>query len=422
MEKSFENRVTEFVQDHRNWMATAIQECGHHEMFTRRSTGECVTCTLESGFVSVEEALALAYPKSDTEERRVTQVGDREEAPKSSTIKLSDTMVKAILGSVAYGDRMELSGVRTGTVVALMERGVVELQADRRSEEEREGGTVVHHYVLTSRRGHFLLGFLREYPAGREWLTSVLDGPARKQTACGTCGLRVADGSEYHETCRPRNFDEKVSAHKDAMREPMECGHRRQCLVRGACVACRDEAKYLGLAQSLEEAYVPRYEVAKARDGFAVHDSVTGNDVAFLSSRYAARDRLERHGQEWVPATPAQAEPAACGIRASRSVERNTSRENITCARPTGHGGLHRDTAGFNGRRAQWGDNESWQEPTEPVFTVKLWYVTGAFEAPVGAENLCRAVFEEAVSNDRVIAAELHDARGITLEAFGRSA
>lgn len=205
----------------------------------------------------------------------------------ANTVKLSDTMVKAILGSVAYGDRMELNRARTGTVVALMERGVVELQR-----EELESGAVIYHYVLTSRRGHFLLGFLREYPAGREWLTSVLDGPAPEPSP-------------------------------------------------------------------------------------------------------------------------------ECGIRASRSVELNTDTQNVTCARPTGHLGRHWSEASLN---VAWDDNESWQEPAEPVFTVKLWYVTGAFEAPTGAENLCRTVFEEALSNDRVIAGELHDARGITLEAFGRSA
>lgn len=122
---------------------------------------------------------------------------------------------------------------------------------------------------------------------------------------------------------------------------------------------------------------------------------------------------------EEVPARP---ETVKCGIRAGRSVERNTSRENIVCPRPKGHGGLHRDTVMFISRRVQWGDNECWQEPAEPTFTVKLWYVTGAFEAPTGAESLCRTVFEEALSNERVIAAELHDARGIMLEAFGRTA
>lgn len=119
---------------------------------------------------------------------------------------------------------------------------------------------------------------------------------------------------------------------------------------------------------------------------------------------------------------PVQPEPNVCGIRAGRSVERNTSRENIVCPRPKGHGGLHRDTVMFISRRVQWGDNECWQEPAEPVFTVKLWYSTGAFEAPTGPESLCRTVFEEALSNNRVIAAELHDARGIMLEAFGRTA
>jgi hypothetical protein len=27
--------------------------------------------------------------------------------------------------------------------------------------------------------------------------------PARQTAKCGSCGLRVADGSAYHETCRP---------------------------------------------------------------------------------------------------------------------------------------------------------------------------------------------------------------------------
>lgn len=57
-----EQNVNEWAAGHSNWMANAIQSCGHHEMYTRRSTGECVSCTLESGFVSLDEALELAFP------------------------------------------------------------------------------------------------------------------------------------------------------------------------------------------------------------------------------------------------------------------------------------------------------------------------------------------------------------------------
>lgn len=61
-------------------------------------------------------------------------------------------------------------------------------------------------------------------------------------------------------------------------------------------------------------------------------------------------------------------------------------------------------------------------EPAEPVFTVKLYYAAGAFEAPTGPESLCRTVFEEALSNERVIAAELCGPDKRVLEAFGRTA
>lgn len=60
---SFQDRADNFVASHREWMKNAIKPCGHHEMYTRRSTGECVPCTLEAGFVSAEEALELAYPQ-----------------------------------------------------------------------------------------------------------------------------------------------------------------------------------------------------------------------------------------------------------------------------------------------------------------------------------------------------------------------
>lgn len=129
---------------------------------------------------------------------------------------------------------------------------------------------------------------------------------------------------------------------------------------------------------------------------------------------------------EWpIPSVvPIQPTPA-CGQMLNNSMVmfENITRD-VVCRREAGHLGLHRETIAIHPDTYKWGDDACVPvpEPAEPTFTVKLWYVTGAFEAPTGAESLCRTVFEEALSNERVIAAELHDARGIMLEAFGRTA
>jgi hypothetical protein len=61
-------------------------------------------------------------------------------------------------------------------------------------------------------------------------------------------------------------------------------------------------------------------------------------------------------------------------------------------------------------------------ENSNRQFAVKMWFVSGAYEHAAGDESLCRTVFEEALSDMRVVAAELHDHTGAAIEAFGRTA
>lgn len=130
---------------------------------------------------------------------------------------------------------------------------------------------------------------------------------------------------------------------------------------------------------------------------------------------------------EWP--TPVQPEPAVCGqmLDNSKVLFENITRD-VTCRREAGHRGLHRETIAIHPDTYKWGDDACVPihapspESAEPVFTVKLYYAAGAFEAPTGPESLCRAVFEEALSNERVIAAELCGPDKRVLEAFGRTA
>lgn len=57
-----QQNVTEWAERHRHWLATAIRECGHHEMHFSKTRNICVACSAESGYVSLSEALELAYP------------------------------------------------------------------------------------------------------------------------------------------------------------------------------------------------------------------------------------------------------------------------------------------------------------------------------------------------------------------------
>lgn len=63
---NLEANVTEWAAGHRNWLRTAIRECGHHAMY-RTASDECVICPQEAarGYVSLAEALELAYTEAD---------------------------------------------------------------------------------------------------------------------------------------------------------------------------------------------------------------------------------------------------------------------------------------------------------------------------------------------------------------------
>lgn len=176
---------------------------------------------------------------------------------------------------------------------------------------------------------------------------------------------------------------------------------RDRGLTRMAMIRNGDLADYTGDYPEVQN----RYEILTDRGRYLrryLSTWTTGRswDLETLDSRVAA----------WI-----SAQAPVCG-------DVNPSNDRITCQRPQGHPGDHRPTTGYIGSSAEWQS-----EPTvvlaqpEPVFTVKLYYATGAFEAPTGAESLCRTVFEEALSNERVIAAELCGPDKRVLEAFGRS-
>lgn len=59
--------ISEWAAGHREWMRTAIRECGHHEMYFHKTHKVCLPCKREAdrGYVSLEDALALAYAESD---------------------------------------------------------------------------------------------------------------------------------------------------------------------------------------------------------------------------------------------------------------------------------------------------------------------------------------------------------------------
>lgn len=155
---TLDQKVNEFVADHRNWMATAVRECGHHEMYTRRSTGECVICTLESGFVSLDEALELAFPV----------------AAKKATIKISDRMAEALVAAVERDNGECFVRTSTNTTVALMDRGLVSVRL------VRVQGQVGHRVHTLTPRGMNVRERLLAQPDGREFLTSVVDAATRK--------------------------------------------------------------------------------------------------------------------------------------------------------------------------------------------------------------------------------------------------
>lgn len=57
---SFEDRVEQWAAGHRKWLVEGIAPCGHHEMYAGRNG--CVSCEIESKYLTLEDALAEAYP------------------------------------------------------------------------------------------------------------------------------------------------------------------------------------------------------------------------------------------------------------------------------------------------------------------------------------------------------------------------
>lgn len=112
-------------------------------------------------------------------------------------IRITDRMAEGLLGSVTVGDHMELqaSMVLTNTVCALIDRGLVTASRTR-NHRLTDAGRYVHGYLVA--------GGTR-----RTFSLDELQGPATPKATtpttakCKSCGLRVADGSEYHESCRP---------------------------------------------------------------------------------------------------------------------------------------------------------------------------------------------------------------------------
>lgn len=60
--------IDTWAESHRNWMTSAINECGHHAMHFSKTRNVCVACSAESGYVSLSEALELAYPTAEKTE------------------------------------------------------------------------------------------------------------------------------------------------------------------------------------------------------------------------------------------------------------------------------------------------------------------------------------------------------------------
>jgi hypothetical protein len=59
--------INDWTDSHRRWLKEGIRECGHHEMYFHKGRNVCIVCKREAdrGYVSLEEALALAYADSD---------------------------------------------------------------------------------------------------------------------------------------------------------------------------------------------------------------------------------------------------------------------------------------------------------------------------------------------------------------------
>ena len=61
--------IDDWTDSHRRWLREGIRECGHHEMYFHKGRNICIVCKRETdrGYVSMDEALKLAYAESDDE-------------------------------------------------------------------------------------------------------------------------------------------------------------------------------------------------------------------------------------------------------------------------------------------------------------------------------------------------------------------
>ncbi len=92
----------------------------------------------------------------------------------------------------------------------------------------------------------------------------------------------------------------------------------------------------------------------------------------------------------------------------------------VTCNRPEGHYGVHRDKVMKDHTSRSWGETECAVIAT-PMgqFTVKIWYWSGAFEDIAGVDQAnAIGYMAEADDNDKVCAAEIHKADGTLAVGF----
>lgn len=88
----------------------------------------------------------------------------------------------------------------------------------------------------------------------------------------------------------------------------------------------------------------------------------------------------------------------------------------VTCNRPEGHYGLHRDKVRKDHSSVSWGDNECVTREV-PGFTVKVWYHTGAYEEiPNAPAETAASIYAEAEDSERVAAAEVFGPTGTLVD------
>lgn len=57
-----EQNINEWAAGHREWLRSGIRECGHHEMYFHAGRNECISCSAEAKYLTLEDALEEAFP------------------------------------------------------------------------------------------------------------------------------------------------------------------------------------------------------------------------------------------------------------------------------------------------------------------------------------------------------------------------